>query len=240
MRRQGYKEFDILSGVATVYRQNIDFKISPLDNNSWLNRISSLYLHSNIFDYDEVLYKNICTFSYKQDDNESIFDAVKYSLKTTEDVILPIFNEVMDIDSCLEYFNMYTSSFSLGYNENEKVFSGSCEGLVYFKTNNYKKLIEKKEERTFAKTEHFIKIGNPVYKQFAQTGFEERCKKNEEVIQNEIAKIDSLINNPELYNKALGELKQRKKENVELLRIYELEIKRNYKPLSVNGIIFQK
>ncbi|MDR2559775.1 MAG: hypothetical protein LBC86_09595 [Oscillospiraceae bacterium] len=153
------KAYSILCGIATVYNYQIDFKINPLYNNSWLKNISSHYIRLNLLDYDKGFYDSIVRISnYNPDDNESIVNAVKISLSDTKDIILPIFDKVVDIDSCIEYFYKIGQSMCLVYNEEKNRFNPEP---LYLKTNNYNDLMKNEFEWSHIKFE--LKKGLPGY-----------------------------------------------------------------------------
>jgi hypothetical protein len=139
MRVPGFKAFNILGGIATVYRPCIDvFNENPrkCENINWLKDNWYLYRVFNPLDYNEKFRKNIISFSYK---DESIIDMVKYSLDITQKIILPTIDKIINLNSCIEYFdktNKPRSSMLKPLNVNDFIKASYDEGLLYVKTGN--------------------------------------------------------------------------------------------------------
>ena len=143
-----YKEFDILGGVATVYRHHIALDNSPIDNTRWLIGNLDFYRKSNPFDSketDNAMFRKLYSYAYKADDYESMLGAVQYSLKMTEEFMLPVLNEVVSLNSCIEYFSKYC--LNLGVPSDLETFGNNnpnnmhSEGLLLVKTNTRKKRV---------------------------------------------------------------------------------------------------
>jgi len=142
----GYKEFNVLGGVATVYRQRIALDDSPHNNTRWLMSNLDYYRKSNPFEskeIDSIMFNKLYRYSYKMDDDESLLCGVKYSLKMTEEFMLPVLNAVVDLKSCVEYFTKYCLNLNIpsdvepfGNNNPNNIHT---EGLLLVKTNTRKK-----------------------------------------------------------------------------------------------------
>jgi hypothetical protein len=196
-----YKAFDILGGVATVYRQKIDLTINPMDNLGWLSNVSNFYSKPNT-NFDREFWRIIRKFPYRADDDELLIDTLKYSLELTEKFMLPIFDKATNLNDCIEYFRKFGPSMNL-YNDgnfgNSNPNHYCYEGLLYIKTNNQE--LKKKwgkilEEKTI-----------------------------DEAKIKQVSSLYEFFNDPELHAQTLDELERRKKVNTEILRSYGLEIK---------------
>ncbi|MCL1824086.1 MAG: hypothetical protein FWG44_07780, partial [Oscillospiraceae bacterium] len=71
--KPGYKAFNILGGVATVYRQRISLDYNPQENNNWLKGNLGFYSISNQFNYNPTMFDKLYRFSYNE---EIMFDVV--------------------------------------------------------------------------------------------------------------------------------------------------------------------
>ena len=147
-RVQGYKAFNILGGVATVYRQEINLTISPMDNLGWLNTISDFYTIPNS-QFDMIFRRVINKFQYKAD-SETLIDVLSYAADLTKKIILPIFDKVNDINNCINYFNQFKLPMHL-FDEKEEFGERYAdfydEGFLYIKTNDINGIKKKIEER---------------------------------------------------------------------------------------------
>ncbi|GHU55852.1 hypothetical protein FACS1894132_12560 [Clostridia bacterium] len=193
------KAFNILGGVATVYRGRISLDKNPRDNTGWLRNVSCFYTMPTI-NFDRDFSKTISLFLYKPEDNKSMVNAVEHSLEITEKYMIPVLDKVNTLDLCIEYLN----KFGLGlYLYGDGCFGGKStnsfynEGLLYIKTNHE---IEKKWKKILDE-----KILDEESLQRVYQGYQ-------------------YFGDPELNAKTLIELETRKKENTEILKSYGLNM----------------
>ena len=222
--KQFYKAFDIYCGVATVYRQRLNLERSPLENSNWFKTNSGLYVKSNPYDYDSEYLKEISENLYKSDDEESMICAVKHSFEATEKIMLPILNDIKDLDSCMEHFYKFNLNRMILGSDND--FGNGFptgfynEGLLHLKTYTLDNFKERKEidyNKGVAEVKRDIEIGKI---KFTQKDFEKRNILQQEAIQKQVNNFDMLINDPEENKKAMEELERRKNANMDALRGY--------------------
>lgn len=220
--RRGYKAFNILGGVATVYRQSVNLTITPKDNLNWLTTVSQFYAIPNLLEYDRELCHSIQCFYYKLDD-ESLNNEIERSFEAARHFMLPILNRVTNLESCIEYFRTFNSQLLNIYDsdfENENPTHYCYEGLLLIKTHNHDDGAERMK-RTIERTAELMKrkmIG------LTQTDFEKECELLNKVRLEQLTIRNKLFDDPKLYNKVLGELECRKKANTEILRSYGLKL----------------
>ncbi|MDR2558673.1 MAG: hypothetical protein LBC86_03895 [Oscillospiraceae bacterium] len=212
---------NILGGVATVYRQRITLSESPKDNTDWLN--DNLKFHENSYplEFDPVFRGSLFNFKYNE---STMVDIVKHSLKITEKFMLPALNTAVNIDSCIEYFHVYSPfPFIRDYENFGNDIDGEyCnEWLLYMLTENYIELKERNMKRHNSIYAHNVKIGKHEH---TQEELENRLKRYDEVKLREIAKRDKYIDDPQLYDKTLAEIEHRKATNIEILKSYGLDV----------------
>ena len=210
------KHFIIIGGVATVYRQFISLDQSPRNNSNWL--ISNWQFYKDLHQSDKdtkYSFKDIYEFYYS---DETLVEEVKYSLEVTKDIMLPIFNKVVDLDSCVEYFDKFNLYMQL---YDEKIDFGNKyadnfynEGLLYLKINNQDNIIRKMEERLD------IISYNVEKKRFDYT--QKDCDEISQKLEN--LKKTKPFNVSKLFAKELLELQKRKTLNTEILRSYGLNL----------------
>lgn len=213
-----FKCFSIWGGIATVYRKGIDLLRSPKDNIYWLIDNLTLYKWSNPFDFDRTRKSELRTITYEKDNVESLFYGLRQSLNHTQEIMLPVFNKVIDLNSCIEYFYKYNKGILLNIYFDESLDNkfgdeDYNEGLILIKVKNRDNGIKRGYEYSKIITNW---RGIPRSK--------EENKRIEEVRLNRIAIRDRILDTLEIYTEALGELERRKNANTKLLRNYGLNI----------------
>lgn len=206
------KSFNILGGVITVYRDNIDLTLSPIMNLNWLESNLTLYRIDNT-EYDKDSLK-IYKFSYESENINSMFCELKRALKVTTEIMLPMITSAVDIDSCINYF-LKTGKVT-GLDER-------FEGLIFLKTENYSKLIEANIKRHRAIYKRNVELKKRGY---TQEEYEKRCQRHGAVLKRETAPIENILSTPELYEKYNEELKHRKMINLAKIISYGINIKK--------------
>ena len=146
--RSDDKQFDIFCGVATVYRDKINLDESASNNFIWLDAISSHYLKSKIIMDKRSLNGKWYTFSYEENNEESLIDSMKYTAELTRYIILPIIDRVYNIENCYSYFRTFIPGV-LFFNENEfekGKTNKHNEGIIYTKIYDIDQFILHKKE----------------------------------------------------------------------------------------------
>ena len=220
------KQFDVLCGVATVYRNKIDLKTDIKRNLNWFKSNSWLYMYENPFDFDRDYWLSIRHFVYLRDNDESLLNEMQHCLEITEQIMLPVLDKVTTLTSCIEYFYKFDNSllniypddedFGLRHNDGEH-----NESFLLINSENYADIIEKNIERYNAIYKHNVELNKPGY---TQEEYEKRCQRIAETKQRHISPIEKILKTSELYAKFTDELKRRKAENTETLRSYGLKL----------------
>ncbi len=225
-RASGYKEYMIDGGIATVYRYQIDLDNAPRDNSQWLRDNLSLYRKSDPFGEKPDRFDELYTFSYKADDEEAMLSSVRHSFEITEEIMLPIFNRVVDLKTCMDYFNMYSPSLLFLYREEdfEGKYNKYNEGLLNLKLYSIEEYIKNKENQRKEFKEkmlHDIKNGKSG---LTIEALEEMVQESGEGILEQVETFKKYMNDLETNKRAMQELERRKKSNIEILRAYGLDI----------------
>jgi len=215
----GCKEFTILGGIATVYRQNITLDWSPLENSNWFSEIMNFYINNNSFNINDEVRKSLDSFLF---DEDIIVNEMKRSLKVTEKHILPLLNDVITLNSCIDFFYKYIPGITY-IRSNEKLNyeypkNTDGEGLLYIKTN-YRGDFKERIQSYVSNFEYAYKTGI-----FTKETYEKQCKDIKEGYIEQKTRCDKIFNNPELYSRCMAELDRRKAANIETLRSYGLDI----------------
>ncbi|MCL2020396.1 MAG: hypothetical protein FWG70_11680 [Oscillospiraceae bacterium] len=232
--------FNILSGVATVYRQRITLDESPSYNSIWLHRISYYYhkLHLSdknskysLYDLDRFLYCTdkpvIHSFTGKLCEHSPI-QAMEYALEVTTEIVLPILDRVADLDSCIEYFHRFGPGMNLNYGVEDfgnKFRDNFCnEGLLRIISSEYESycaLIEKGLEKYLFTILNEIKSGRSGR---TMESYEEERKRYEDGKSHRAAHLKKIFNDYDWVSKAQSERKRRRDENLETLKSYGLDV----------------
>ncbi len=235
MAGPGHKTFQILGGVATVYRPRLSLELSPRENSNWLEYISEFYKKSNHHNFDEDFRKSIFEFKCNED---GLADMLLYSLKLTKEIMLPVLDRIADIDSCIEYFLRYKSDMNINYDvEDFGKKSGNCfynEGLLYVMTSKYGYYMEKKIKLIFEEAAEKMNRGESALfidtdgsvRKYTQESYNDRYKMLAKEKKQRLARYAQFYNNHEWIDKAQEELKRRKVNNIEALKSYGLIIRK--------------
>ena len=219
------KRFIVYAGVATLYRQSIYFKKSPRDINDWLSEIRSLYGRLNLTNWGDEFFKSIRNFSYE---DEIIVAEAKRALEITERIILPILNEVVSLDSCIEFFYKYKCRLlDIWCDEKYGYFSpyrDHNEGLLLIKTKNRDDGIKRMNEMLAGSSRPMKEGKIKLSQEFIKKQYERTCENYNKWRIEQIALRDNILDTPELYAEILTGLERRKATNIETLRSYGLNI----------------
>lgn len=218
---KGFKEFSILGSVATVYRASImDLMLSPHANIHDLNTLYEIYREKDPVNFDREYGDSIHTFIYKAGDDISMRKAMEHALEETKKAMMPFFDGVADLESCIDYFESFKTGLVIPpeYNENDGSFGNEyTEGLLFIKTNRHDDLIEKVRESIDREIRRYKRLNVP----FAPDNMR---KHSEEWRIEVVTRRDKIYGNPQIYAAALEELERRRHENIETLRSYGLDI----------------
>lgn len=213
------KEFSIYASAATVYRSEIDLTKKPEDISFLFHDLDYFYIMTNPENYDAAYRKQILSFRYEKDNENSLRCAMEQALGECRKIMLPVLGQAVTLESCLEFFWKYdlTHFGAPEYDEVQQTFSPTVyeDGLLLIQMDHHDDFMEKfqkKLERDYAAIE-----------KGELTWSREQARENNEAYRLEIVTHrDRIYNNPELYKKALEGLGKRKKKNQETLRSYGL------------------
>lgn len=199
----GRKEFDVISGIATVYRYKIDLNLPQKVNANWLSPISRFYSSTTPeSEYDDEFRKSIYSFGFEEADESSLYDALNYALELTKKYILPQLYTSIDLESSLIYLKRLGQSTDT-CNFNSKLnFGGAgnaAEGFLY------------------------IKVDDEEFKTLLKNMIDGTTPSDEEGRQRAAEKLN-FFNDPVIHAKVLLELERRKAANTEILKSYGLSL----------------
>ena len=217
------KGFDILAGVATVYRPKLDLSRSPRGNLNWLSPIRFFYSKIHLLDYQDEIWKSLCRFEYKKENEKSLCRELERALEATKQYGLPVLDKVMDLDSCIRFIRKFRSRdlYVPEYEWEKDVFGPENmyenEGLLFIQADNHDDLREMTAE-ILSGFKIEIESGREV------DSYEEIKEGVEKWRIKTIKRRDRIYNDAVVYARAIKELKQRKAANLEALRASGLDI----------------
>ena len=222
------KAFAIYGGIATTYRHNINFEIPVTRNWNWFVSNDELYDIKYPYQDNIEIRRKWMEFEYHTDDEESMIEALRYSLEVTKEVMIPIFEEVNTMKKCYEFFEKYNASVLKVCEEEKKgiVYSNYeyGEGILNFLLFDSEQYIVRYEQIVMNNEEKERKQIELGILNYSHELCEKIRKDSEELIKYEIKKFISMRDNLEDYAKILREAERRKAHNIEVLRGYGLDI----------------
>ena len=215
------KAFNILCGVATIYRQQIDLNAGIRANYNWLrNSIADFYAIPLGNEYDNYFRQTISRFNYFSTIESSLINVMKEASILTEKYVLPVINEINTLENCITFFQKYKLPFSTNdYRKN--INFNDCnpedEGFLYIQAD----YIAKKN-----KLEEILSSPDI-----------------NEIKRNRTKEIYSFFIESEIRNIALAELQRRKNANLEILKSYGIDFEKpqpkKEKKLTINAAFKQ-
>lgn len=100
------KAFAIMGGIATIYRKKITFDLSPKQNYVWLNYMFKFY-NALVSERDVNVLGQLFKSCYYSDRSESLISVLNNGAENLIKYVLPIMDNVNDIDSCLDYMQKF-------------------------------------------------------------------------------------------------------------------------------------
>ena len=221
------KAFNILGGVATVYRGEINLDDNPSFYVGWLkgNHNLSEFLYG--FDLEEKNSLKITQFEYDKQDEEDLLNAMRYSMEVTKENLIEAFNRICDLGGCLEYFRICNSTTIWLYKD--MILDEKCPGhnendwpiniLVYGdeKIEDFNEGKRKDNEKWNMRFRHWMKVGKCG---FSEEDFQKDQKERENGVLEQINIYKKLVTDAKCIGKVKDEIEKRKTRNTEILKGY--------------------
>ena len=215
-----YKCFNVFCGVSTVYKSKIDFDIDPGKYNfGGFDSVSEIYTKNHWYDLDMEYRASIMRFYYNPTDENSLISALKKVLAAVEMHVLPVIGQAVTLEKCMDYFGVMEHFIC-------PTLGDSGEGLLctkLFSADEFVMFCGRSCEREIERCRRELD-SNPNLNPKRKASLEERIEYIMSGREEGKKKSYEFIANPELQEKAPAELERRKKENVEKLRWYGLNI----------------
>ena len=212
--------FRIEIGVASLYRHILDLSISPKKNQDWLLDNHWICSHKEQIPLDDDYLQKIISFKCDLTDRDSILRAFENSLEVTKKIAIPLLDKIHNIDTCIEYLRgvgIMLKLFDSTDFGNKNPNNDSNEGYLYCITPNYENIIRKK---LINDLDIYKKALDKRLDGYYEDEYHRRVEKIETVVEKRVAQIERIVKNEELYAKLLSELEKRRKNNIERLKSY--------------------
>ncbi len=212
------REFVLLSGVITVYRDSLKFDVAP---DFMLDQYGSFWAVTKELDYSDVY------MSYCKKKESHMNQIVEKSLENCKKNIIPVLDEVKSLQDCLEYYikyNYYGQTDIHDYFSEEFVKNGTdnSEGMLFYKCcDEYKckELLKKYYEKYVDDKEKWIHSAEASEVRSTRIEMLECFKKAHE---ENMFIIEQTYNDKEKMEYIQSVLEERRQRNTEELRRYKL------------------
>ncbi|MBP1536147.1 MAG: hypothetical protein IK999_18815 [Ruminococcus sp.] len=212
--------FRIEIGVASLYRHILDLSISPKKNQDWLLDNHWICSHKEQIPLDDDYLQKIISFKCDLTDRDSMLRAFENSLEVTKKIAIPLLDKIHNIDTCIEYLRgvgIMLKLFDSTDFGNKNPNNDSNEGYLYCITPNYENIIRKK---LINDLDIYKKALDKRLDGYYEDEYHRRVEKIETVVEKRVSQIERIVKNEELYAKLLSELEKRRKNNIERLKSY--------------------
>ena len=222
-----YNEFCIKCGVSTVYCGSVDYSMNP-HSVEWLDTVYGVYgalAFSGKLQRGTEEFSDVITFSFNED---TLISTLERALKMVQKVVIPLLNGVTDIEACTEYYSLNNRFFSLlslkDIYENvgfalKYPKDKECEGLLWLVLNNrscYERQCKQWEQSEIKRVK--------LFEQMSHISKSDYLANISNIVSDSLSFYDKVFSDKVWLEKAYEELGRRKKENLEKLRGYGLNI----------------
>ncbi len=247
-----YKCIEILGGIATLYRRNIDFSMRPeewlINPHHLFDAFSDLDIESDIMekavqyecdiwgtDKDRVVERetlkgafgnSISWFLCKTDDSEKMIYGLENAFNAAKSIIVGVFDKVTDLSSCVDYF--YKAEQPLGWLQ-------LCNFDEFITNDRYSFSEGLILIKTGYRDDGIERIKKEAVSKIPSLGYQatpenidkflkEYVERQEDYRAAQLSFRNEMLDNPELNKRVMEELERCKAKNIELLKSYGISI----------------
>ncbi|WP_295073036.1 hypothetical protein [Ruminococcus sp.] len=204
-------KFIIYSGVATIYRNEINFDQSILFNTNWLSDTKKYWMKNLYEDPDGKSFFEKQSY-YSFDDNETLLSALELALRHLKKYVLPVLDSVNSLKECIKYFWCYNSNLRIySFDEDFHNEDKNNEGLLYFVIDDHSDMMNEFAYWSDLEKKYAVKYGSNL------NSLENYIDTINDFRIQQIQKRDKIYNNASDYEKTMEEIKNRMKKNNEYL-----------------------
>jgi len=223
LKKESENVFNITAGIATIYRSEINLNCSPRMNCNWMIGISEFYKRSHVYDYDGKYRSNIMNFGFPKFESKSIINAFERALNEVKKWVLPEFEKVQTLSDVIDY--LYTFYFSgldiFGPDVQFYRHIDDRDGLFCFELDDPYEIADRRAKnaikRALYKAEHNING-------FTEADYVKSCEDIKQSSKERKEYIGNILNNKQLHDETMAEIRRRKEKNIGILRSYGVDI----------------
>jgi hypothetical protein len=223
LKKESENAFNIIAGIATIYRTEINLNCSPRMNCNWLIGVSEIYKRSHLFDYDKQYRNSIMHFGFSNFECEGVIKAFERALNAVKEWVLPEFEKVKTLSDVIDYlFTYYVMGLDIfGPEVQFYRHVNDRDGLLCFELDDPYEISDRRAENAIKcalyKAKH--NIGD-----FTKTDYVKACKNIKQSNKERKEYISNILNNKHLYDETMAEIRRRKERNTEILKAYGLNL----------------
>ena len=210
-------QFEILGGIATIYRQELSLDISPKYNEAWLRGNHWYSWDLNMYGIEMKHERSKILEFYSGDHLEK---EIYRSLDVTKDIMLNIFDKVDTIEKCIYFYDIFGMDIRIHHMDdfgNHFPVNYYNEGLLIVKTmdmEQYSSLMDKHNEKVLRT--------NTSYPTYQESSYERLVNKGIVYKENQCYEYKKIISDAKWLKKLDIELNKRRENNIKLLQEYKL------------------
>ena len=224
LKKEKENIFNIIAGIATIYRPEIDLNCSPRMNCNWLIGVSEIYQRCHSYDHDKQYRNSIMHFGFRSFENENIINAFKIALGEVEKWVLPEFEKMQTLYDVIDYLiTVYIPGLDVfGPDVQFYRHVDDRDGLLCFELDDPYEIADKRAENSFKQASYMAEQNKD---SFTEADYTKLCEDIKQYNKERKEYIGNILNNKDLYDETMAEIRRRKEKNIEILRVYGLEIK---------------
>ena len=210
-------QFEILGGIATLYRQELSLDISPKYNEAWLKGNHWYSWDSDMYGIEMKYERSKILEFYSGNHLEK---EIYRALDVTKVIMLNIFDKVDTIEKCIYFYDIFGMDIRIHHMDDfgdHFPVNYYNEGLLIVKTmgiEQYSLLMDKHNEK-FLRT----KMSYPTYQ---ESSYERLVNERVEYKERKCYEYKEIISDAKWLRKLDIELNKRQENNIKLLRDYKL------------------
>ncbi len=211
---QGAKSFFVLCDIATVYRSKISLDKSPEANAWWMHNSESIIARMG---HSREQY----SYTYRCFDEDDMYKTIIESLDDIKNYILPLFDSVKTLSSCIDYYDEFGGFMSIIVDSNFGTNANYNEGHLYIIANKKQDF----GENVKTKIEHYIEKNKKAGIILTDNDIE---KKRESLItfaEKQKKYMNYILNNKEVKDEFGLEMQRRKSYNLDKLKEYGIMLR---------------
>ena len=210
-------QFEILGGIATLYRQKLSLDISPKYNEAWLKGNHWYSWNSDMYGVEMKHERSKILEFYSGDHLEK---EIYRALDVTKDIMMNIFNKVDTIEKCIYFYDIFGMDIRIHHMDDfgdHFPVNYYNEGLLIVKTmgiEQFSLLMDKHNEKVLRT--------NMSYSTYQESSYERLVNERVEYKERKCYEYKEIISDAKWLRKLDIELNKRQENNIKLLQEYKL------------------